>query len=38
MAFGVLSYIDGNEIEIDDRDSVAISYPDFWSDLASLVQ
>jgi 3-phosphoshikimate 1-carboxyvinyltransferase len=38
MAFGVLSCLDGNEIEIDDRDSVAISYPDFWSDLELLVQ
>jgi 3-phosphoshikimate 1-carboxyvinyltransferase len=38
MAFGVLSYLDGNEIEIDDRECVAISYPDFWTDLASLAQ
>ncbi len=38
MAFGVLGFIDGNEIEIDDRDCVVISYPDFWTDLASLVQ
>ena len=38
MAFGVLSYLDGNEIEIDDRDCVGISYPNFWTDLDSLVQ
>jgi 3-phosphoshikimate 1-carboxyvinyltransferase len=38
MAFGVLSYVDGNDIEIDDRDCVGISYPDFWTDLDSLVQ
>ncbi len=38
MSFGVLSYLDGNDIEIDGRDCVAISYPAFWTDLASLVQ
>ena len=37
MAFGVLGYLDGNDIEIDDRDCVGISYPDFWTDLDSLV-
>lgn len=34
MAFGVLSTLSGNEIAIDDRDCVAVSYPDFWRDLA----
>lgn len=34
MAFGVLSALPGNEILIDDRDCVAVSYPDFWADLA----
>jgi 3-phosphoshikimate 1-carboxyvinyltransferase len=38
MSFGLLRYVDGNEIEIDDRDCVAISYPAFWTDLASLLQ
>ena len=38
MAFGVLGYLDGNDIEIDDRECVAISYPDFWRDLESLLQ
>ncbi|MEP6904788.1 MAG: 3-phosphoshikimate 1-carboxyvinyltransferase [Gemmatimonadales bacterium] len=38
MAFGVLGMLDGNQIEIDDRDCVAISYPGFWSDLAGLVE
>jgi 3-phosphoshikimate 1-carboxyvinyltransferase len=33
MAFGVLGALDGNEIEIDDRDCVNVSYPGFWSDL-----
>jgi 3-phosphoshikimate 1-carboxyvinyltransferase len=34
MAFGVLGALPGNEIAIDDRDCVAVSYPGFWSDLA----
>ena len=34
MAFGVLGALPGNEIAIDDRDCVAVSYPEFWSDLA----
>ena len=34
MAFGVLSVLPGNEIAIDDRECVAVSYPDFWRDLA----
>jgi 3-phosphoshikimate 1-carboxyvinyltransferase len=34
MAFGILGAADGNDIEIDDRDCVAVSYPGFWSDLA----
>jgi 3-phosphoshikimate 1-carboxyvinyltransferase len=34
MAFGVLGALDGNAIEVDDRDCVNISYPGFWSDLA----
>ena len=33
MAFGVLAALPGNEIAIDDRDCVAVSYPDFWDDL-----
>jgi 3-phosphoshikimate 1-carboxyvinyltransferase len=33
MAFGVLSKIPGNDIRIDDRDCVAVSYPGFWRDL-----
>ena len=37
MAFGVLGAIPGNQIEIDDRDCVAVSYPSFWSDLESVV-
>jgi 3-phosphoshikimate 1-carboxyvinyltransferase len=34
MAFGILGAIPGNEIEIDDRACVAVSYPDFWAHLA----
>ncbi len=33
MAFGVLGALDGNAIEIDDRECVNVSYPGFWSDL-----
>lgn len=33
MAFGVLGKIPGNDIRIDDRNCVAVSYPRFWSDL-----
>ena len=34
MAFGVLGALPGNEIEIDDRHCVAVSYPAFWSHLS----
>ena len=34
MAFGVLGALPGNHITIDDPGCVAVSYPDFWSDLA----
>ena len=37
MAFGVLGAAPGNEIEIDDRDCVAVSYPGFWADLARVI-
>jgi 3-phosphoshikimate 1-carboxyvinyltransferase len=33
MAFGVLGALDGNEINVDDRGCVGVSYPGFWSDL-----
>ncbi len=36
MSFGILAQLDGNEIEIDDRDCVSVSYPRFWADLATL--
>ena len=38
MAFGILGALPGNEIEIDNRDCVAVSYPDFWTDLARVLQ
>lgn len=34
MAFGVLGAASGNSIEIDDPGCVAVSYPNFWRDLA----
>jgi 3-phosphoshikimate 1-carboxyvinyltransferase len=34
MAFGVLGAVRGNAIEVDDPNCVAVSYPDFWADLA----
>jgi 3-phosphoshikimate 1-carboxyvinyltransferase len=36
MAFGVLAALPGNEIEIDDRDCAAVSYPGFWDALDAL--
>ena len=36
MAFGVLGALPGNEIVVDDRDCVTVSYPGFWSDLERL--
>ncbi|MGH7653591.1 MAG: 3-phosphoshikimate 1-carboxyvinyltransferase [Gemmatimonadaceae bacterium] len=33
MAFGVLGAVDGNDIDVDDRDCVNVSYPGFWADL-----
>jgi 3-phosphoshikimate 1-carboxyvinyltransferase len=33
MAFGILAAAGDAELEIDDPDCVAVSYPDFWSDL-----
>jgi 3-phosphoshikimate 1-carboxyvinyltransferase len=36
MAFGVLGALPGNEIEIDDRDVAAVSFPAFWETLRSL--
>jgi 3-phosphoshikimate 1-carboxyvinyltransferase len=36
MAFGVLSAISGNAIDIDDPDCVRVSYPGFWDDLKRL--
>ncbi|HEX6573705.1 MAG TPA: hypothetical protein VF042_01950, partial [Gemmatimonadaceae bacterium] len=36
MSFGVLGALSGNAIDIDDPDCVAVSYPAFWQDLASV--
>jgi 3-phosphoshikimate 1-carboxyvinyltransferase len=38
MAFGILGAAAGNSIEIDDRDCVTVSYPNFWNDLASVTR
>lgn len=38
MAFGVLGALAGNDVEVDDRDCVAVSYPDFWTDLTKVQQ
>jgi 3-phosphoshikimate 1-carboxyvinyltransferase len=37
MAFGVLGAIPGNDIRLDDRGCVGVSYPGFWEDLASVL-
>jgi len=37
MAFGVLGAVPGNAIAIDEPECVRISYPSFWSDLASVI-
>lgn len=37
MAFGILGSLHGNDIVIDDRECVAVSYPAFWSDLAGVL-
>jgi 3-phosphoshikimate 1-carboxyvinyltransferase len=34
MAFGILAAAAGNQIEVDDPDCAAVSYPHFWADLA----
>ena len=38
MSFGILAALPGNEIAIDDRDCVAVSYPAFWDDLARVTR
>ena len=37
MAFAVLGKLPGNEIELDDRSCVNVSYPDFWKHLEAAV-
>ena len=38
MAFGVLGALPGNEIVVDDPDCCAVSFPDFWAQLAAATQ
>ena len=37
MAFGILGAMPGNDIALDDRDCVAVSYPAFWYHLSATV-
>ena len=37
MAFAVLGTVTGAAVEIDNRDCVAVSYPAFFDDLASVL-
>lgn len=36
MSFGTLGAVPGNDIAVDDPGSVAISYPEFWEELARI--
>ena len=36
MAFGILGVLPGNDIEVDDPECVAVSYPTFWRDLSAV--
>jgi 3-phosphoshikimate 1-carboxyvinyltransferase len=36
MSFGIIGALHGNAIEVDEPDCVAVSYPRFWTDLATL--
>lgn len=38
MAFGILGALPGNDLRVDDRDCVAVSYPGFWRDLDHVQQ
>lgn len=38
MSFGILGALSGNQIEVDDPACVAVSYPDFWNELARVRQ
>jgi len=38
MAFAILGVLPGNVIEIDDQECAAVSYPNFWDDLARVTQ
>ena len=38
MSFGILGALPGNDIQIDDRECVAVSYPSFWSDLTAITR
>ncbi len=37
MAFGILGVLPGNSILVDDPACVAVSYPNFWADLARVI-
>lgn len=38
MAFGILASLPGNDIRIEDRDIVSVSFPDFWTELGRCVR
>ncbi len=38
MSFGVLEKVTGGDVTVDERDSVAVSYPAFWNDLDRVIQ
>jgi 3-phosphoshikimate 1-carboxyvinyltransferase len=38
MSFGVLERFTGGGVKLDERESVAVSYPEFWNDLNRVIQ
>ena len=38
MAFGILGAIPGNDVTVDDPDCCAVSFPDFWEQLARVTR
>ena len=38
MAFGILAALPGNEIDVDDRECAAVSFPGFWETVARLAR
>jgi 3-phosphoshikimate 1-carboxyvinyltransferase len=38
MAFGVLGALERQRVDVDNRDCAAVSYPEFWDDLARVIE